>query len=149
MSSHIFKWFILLLAIAGKFLQANAQTLSVNKPEQDCYGAIRICQTSYSNTNSYTGSGAVPNEINPAYSCLSTGEKNDVWFTFTTHSAGFISFTITPFNIHDDYDWAVFNITNSSCSNIFSDSTLEVSCNYDANVGCNGVTGANSNFTSC
>lgn len=143
------KWFILLLAMAGKSLHVDAQTVSVNMPEQDCYGAIRICQTSYSNTNSYTGSGSIPNEINPAYSCLSTGEKNDVWYSFTTHSAGFISFTITPFNIHDDYDWAVFNITNSSCSNIFSDSSLEVSCNYDANVGCNGVTGANSNFTSC
>ncbi|HNC34863.1 MAG TPA: hypothetical protein PLZ26_12160, partial [Bacteroidia bacterium] len=47
------------------------------------------------------------------------------------------------------YDWAVFNITQKSCSNIYNDSSMEVSCNYDANIGCNGVTGANGNFGPC
>ncbi len=126
-----------------------AQNNLSGMPEQDCFGAIPICQTTYSTTASYTGSGNIPNEINTAYSCLSSGEKNDVWYLFRTHSAGTISFTITPVNTADDYDWAVFNITQKSCSNIYNDSSMEVSCNYDANIGCNGVTGANGNFGPC
>jgi hypothetical protein len=128
---------------------AYGQVQLSNRPEQDCYGAIPICLTTYSTTTSYVGSGLIPNEINPNYSCLSTGEKNDVWYIFNTHSAGYISFTLTPVNIHDDYDWAVFNITNNSCNNIYSDSTMEISCNYDANIGCNGITGPNGHFSSC
>lgn len=124
-------------------LRLCGQQVLSNQPEQDCFGAIPICYTIYNTTASYSGSGNISNEINPNFSCLSSGEKNDVWYMFRTHSAGYISFTITPVNPHDDYDWAVFNITLSSCANIFSDPTMEVSCNYDANIGCNGVTGAN------
>jgi hypothetical protein len=140
-----------LLHLIGFFwiCSSHAQTNLSGMPEQDCFGAIPICQTTYSTTASYTGSGNIPNEINNAYSCLSSGEKNDVWYLFRTHSAGTISFSITPVNVADDYDWAVFNITQKSCSNIYNDSSMEVSCNYDANIGCNGVTGANGNFGPC
>lgn len=127
----------------------HGQQVLSNQPEQDCFGAIPICNATYSTTASYSGSGQIPNEINNSYSCLSSGEKNDVWYLFRTHSAGYISFTITPVNPQDDYDWAVFNITHSSCSNIYNDPSMEVSCNYDANIGCNGVTGPNGNQGSC
>ncbi len=120
-----------------------------NLPEQDCIHAIPLCQNIYSTTTAYTGTGIIPNEINPLYSCLSTGEKNDVWYIFTVQSSGEINFTITPFSATDDYDWAVFNLSNSNCSAIFLDSSLQVSCNYDANTGCGGATGPNGLMTAC
>ena len=42
---------------------------------QDCLGAVAICQTVFSESNAYSGTGNVPNEINSASSCLGTGEK--------------------------------------------------------------------------
>lgn len=135
---------------AGQSSSKVASSNTFNKitqslPEQDCLGAIPLCQNVYTNVQSYSGSGTNPNEINPATSCLTSGEKNDVWYIFTVQQSGNLSFTITPANSSDDYDWAVFNLTNSSCSNIFSNPSLQVSCNYDANIGCGGATGPNGN----
>ncbi|MBK8415710.1 MAG: hypothetical protein IPL22_15145 [Bacteroidetes bacterium] len=45
---------------------------------QDCLGAMPICLSSYANANLVTGTGNIPNEINPATSCLLTGERNDI-----------------------------------------------------------------------
>lgn len=113
------------------------------QPEQDCIHAIPLCNNSYVQQNSYSGQGAILNEINPLYSCLTSGERNDVWYSFTVKTGGDLNFSITPINPSDDYDWAVFNLTGKSCSNIALDSTMEVSCNFSANTGCGGVTGPN------
>ena len=108
----------------------------------DCIGAISVCQTVYFQPNSYSGQGAPPfhNEINPNNSCLGSGEKNGVWYIFTVSVAGNLGFLITPNNPNDDYDWAVYNLTNANCSDIFNNASLEVSCNYS---GISGPTGAN------
>lgn len=117
----------------------------LSSPEQDCINAIPICINQYTQQNSYSGQGNLPNEINPVLSCLTAGERNDVWYTLKVQSSGNLSFTITPNTPTDDYDWAVFNLTNAACSQIAVDGSLQVSCNFSANVGCNGSTGANGN----
>ncbi len=110
--------------------------------EQDCIGAIPLCLGEYSETNSFVGEGSIVDEINPANSCLGNGERNSVWYTFTVLQSGDLGFTITPNDLSDDYDWAVFNISNASCEDIFSDATLSVSCNYSFDTGVTGPTGA-------
>ncbi len=110
--------------------------------EQDCLGAIPVCQDIYNQQNSYQGEGNYPNEINGANSCLGSGEENDVWYTFTVQTGGLLCFTISPNNGADDYDWAVYDLTNADCQDIYSDPSLEVSCNYDLTPG---PTGANGN----
>lgn len=115
--------------------------------EQDCLGAIPLFHTVYYQDSSYTGSGNFPNEISTAgcpASCLLSGEKNDVWYIFTVQSTGNLCFNIIPNSSSDDYDWAVFNLTNASCTDIFSDSTLMVSCNYSATSGTTGANGLDS-----
>lgn len=114
------------------------------RPEQDCPNAITICQDVYYQLESYVGTGNNPNEINPALSCLDAGEVNNVWYIFTAQNTGTMSFTITPVNPADDYDWAVFNITDVSCYEIFYDPALQVACNFSA---IPGATGANGNTT--
>lgn len=112
---------------------------------QDCLGAIPVCQNVYSEANAYSGTGNVLSEINSANSCLGSGEKNDVWYTFTTQTAGNVCFTIDPNVNSDDYDWGVYNLTSNSCSDIYANSSLEVSCNYSGtsgNTGPNGQTGS-------
>ncbi len=112
-----------------------------NPTNQDCLNAIPICQNIYSTTQSYSGEGTFPNEINSNSSCLGSGELNDVWYTFTVQASGNLNFNITPNNSSDDYDWSVYNLTNNNCSDIFTNPGLEVSCNFSATPGNTGPNG--------
>jgi len=115
--------------------------LPPNQPEQDCPNALPVCQNIFVQPNSYQGEGQNPNEIGGT-SCLGGGEVNDVWYIFTVQSPGNLCFSITPAN-NDDYDWAVYNLTNATCADIATNGALEVSCNFAPNLGCGGVTGPN------
>src|SRR5438045_2231557 len=93
---------------------ANAQPPTV----QDCLGAIPICQYVYTQTNDYHGTGNY-NDI-PWAGCLALGgESNSVWYTFTVQTSGLLRFVLTP-NGAQDYDWAVFNLTNAGCSDLYN-----------------------------
>ena len=108
---------------------------------QDCEGAIAICQNVYSETDAYSGTGNIQDEIDPSTGCLMSGEKNDIWYTFTASSSGNVCFTIQPNNAFDDYDWAVYDITNNPCSDIYSGTAPEVACNYSGSSGDTGPNG--------
>jgi gliding motility-associated-like protein len=137
--------FLFILLISSK---GYAQ-LPPGQPQQDCINAIPICQGVYVEPASYVGNGTSPiqpcnglicNEINTTTSCLLSGEKNAVWYTFTVQGSGLFGFNIIPNILADDYDWAVYNLTNATCSQIFSNPALEVACNYS---GAPGITGCN------
>ncbi len=124
----------------------NAQTPT----DQDCLGAITVCQSVYSQMNSYSGTGNYPNEIPTSGSCpgncLSSGEKNDVWYIFTVNTGGNLGFKITPNNSSDDYDWAVYSLNEYDCEDIYSHTAqMQVSCNYSGNSGVTGATLINGN----
>lgn len=115
--------------------------------DQDCLGAIPVCQDTYVQANSYTGTGNYYPEIPTSGSCpgncLSSGEKNDVWYIFTVQIGGLLAFSITPNNNADDYDWAVYSLNDYKCEDIYTHvSQMQVSCNYS---GTSGVTGPNGN----
>ena len=125
------------------FLQLIALSTFAQVPTiQDCLGAIPVCQQIYIETVSPSGTGNYPNEINGLNSCTD-GEINSVWYVFTANEDGNLGFVITPNNLNDDYDWALFDITNATCEDIFSNSSLQVSCNASGGTGCHGPTGAN------
>jgi hypothetical protein len=134
------KLYILFLLCIPIVVQAQVPT------NQDCMGAIPVCQNVYSQANSYVGEGNYPNEIPTTGgcpgNCLMTGETNDVWYVFTVQQSGNLNFTITPNNTSDDYDWVVYNLTNASCSDIFANAAaLQVSCNFSADSGPTGANG--------
>jgi gliding motility-associated-like protein len=112
-------------------------------PEQNCFSAIPVCQPFYTQNNSYIGSGTVQNEITPALSCLGAGELNAVWYIITVQADGNLQFTITPLNGTDDYDWAVFNLTNAACTDIATVDSLQVSCDFSGSTFPNASTGPN------
>lgn len=132
MKKHLLQIIILLVATSGY-----AQTPTT----QDCLGAIPVCQNIYSESFVPSGSGNFLNEINPANSCTA-GEIYSIWYVFTANSDGNLGFVITPNNLNDDYDWALFDLTNADCSDIFSNPSLTVSCNAAGGANCNGPTGA-------
>ncbi|MCF8230368.1 MAG: gliding motility-associated C-terminal domain-containing protein [Bacteroidales bacterium] len=56
-----------------------------------------------------------------------------------------IGFVITPNNYADDYDWAVYDLTNARCEDIYNQvAQLQVSCNYSGDDGPTGPNGQGS-----
>jgi len=128
--------------------------------EQDCLGARPLCESVSSHPQSYVGTGhyydlfnfnahqgmAVSTHNCP--NCLVTGEKNNVWYTFTAQTSGELAFTITPYNSSDDYDWAVYSLNNGvDCFDLIDwYNHPPVVCNY---CGTSGNTGMGSGSSSC
>ena len=118
---------------------------------QDCLGAIPICTEIYTETTSPSGVGNYPNEIfgtSQGGICCMDNEINSIWYTFTVNQSGNFGFVLTPNDINDDYDWALFNITNGTCADIFNDITMQESCNAAGGGDCDGITGADGSTNS-
>lgn len=111
-------------------------------PAQDCFNATVVCQPLITVNGAIVGSGSVLNEI-PAGTCLGAGELNSAWYKVAVTANGNLNFTILPFDPDDDYDWAVFNITNTSCSEIALNANLQVGCDFSGSVFPTAATGPN------
>ncbi len=117
---------------------------------QDCLGAIPICANIYVENQIPSGIGNY-NDINPDISCLEFGEAGElfseeetgssVWYIFTVNNTGQFGFVISPLTPEDDYDFALFNLTNARCEDIRTDASLLVSCNYSSTAGDTGPNG--------
>jgi len=67
------------------------------------------------------------------------------WYKFTCFTSGTLGFVITPNNLSDDYDWQLFDITNHNPSDVYTDASLFVACDW---TGITGLTGASANGSS-
>ena len=109
--------------------------------QQDCISAIPICQDIHVQDTSYRGVGTL-NEFGVGQICM-VNEQNSVWYKFKTNGSGLFGFRLTPNDLNDDYDWALFNMTGKTCEDLFNDpAALSVSCNAAGGGVCNGITGA-------
>ncbi|MCI4670886.1 MAG: T9SS type A sorting domain-containing protein [Bacteroidia bacterium] len=140
MKNNLFGFLFLSLLCSNLFGQ-------VNRPEQDCVNAIPVCSQIVTVPFSYSGDGLASNEINPSQSCLATGEVNSVWFSVEIQSPGSLEFLLIPNSQFDDYDFALMDLTNASCSDIPTMPGLEVSCNFSINTGITGSTGMNTSLS--
>jgi hypothetical protein len=105
--------------------------MMVTGPEQNCSDAIPVCAQTYTQSTSYTGGGTISEVKN---CCLKSGEKNSVWYVFTTQTAGNFGFTI---NTVKDYDFAIYDITTMGCEGVPT-ATPNV-CNYSSTKGQTGL----------
>ena len=115
---------------------------------QDCYGAIPVCQNTYSQSTSYTGQGNI-NDLSPSnQGCLTTGENNSVWYIVNITTAGSFTFDITPNSATDDYDFALWDLTDKSCDDLMGGQP-PIRCNYAslANSSAGGNTGLSTSST--
>ncbi len=132
------------LAIVGLFFTAmflvtqaiNAQTTS----SSDCEGALPFCDPVNEGLGTVLSVGNVENEVNSSISCVDH-ENFSTWYRFSPTSDGTFNFVLTPNDGQDDYDWALFDMTNSSCDQIPIDGDLLISCNSWGDFGFNGQTG--------
>src|ERR1700741_2664781 len=58
--------------------------IMVTGPQQNCNGAIPVCNSAYTQTSSYTGHGTIQEVSN---TCLGTQETNSVWYVFTVQNS--------------------------------------------------------------
>jgi gliding motility-associated-like protein len=103
-----------------------------NQPEQNCSSAIPVCQQTYTQGLSYSGSGTT-NDLGNNNTCLLTGETNSVWYVFTAQTSGTFTFSIQT---QRDYDFALYNTTNTGCN---LGGVTPLRCNYSADNGATGL----------
>ncbi|WP_118950179.1 gliding motility-associated C-terminal domain-containing protein [Taibaiella helva] len=134
-----------LLLLPGLVSRSVAQLLPPNQPEQDACNALVLCGSSFTSPYSYQGVGAINNL---GTTPCGSGEANSVWLKLTVSTSGTLVFTITPISPQDDYDFAVLNISNTTCSNLSSANVVR--CNFNNNQpgsNVNGVIGLNTTST--
>lgn len=106
--------------------------------QNDCGSAISLCNDFYQETNSSNTIGT------PEYvGGCNASEYASMWYTFTVQQAGNLSFVLNPMDNADDYDWVLFDISNSGCAGIGT-TAIEVSCNAYGDFFSNGPTGISS-----
>ncbi len=76
-------------------------------------------------------------------------DKNPYWYKFTCFAAGTLGFLITPNNLADDYDWQLFDVTGHASADVYTDTSLFVSCNWSGEVGLTGASAAGTSSINC
>lgn len=129
------------ISLSWSIQEAYAQVPTV----QDCLGAIPVCQDTYVQPTVYGGQGNYPNEINAGQTCPKScmdGETNSIWYVISVKTGGMLRFVISPVVPDDDYDWAVYNLNDYECADIYNNAQfMQESCNAAGGPGFHGPTG--------
>lgn len=107
-------------------LSSRAQQYPPNQPEQDPCGALPICGGSFTTPYSYSGIGQYNHMSQGAGGCYD--ESDAVWLKIEVATAGDVMFTINPTIPTNDYDFTVFDMTNTACADL----------SYAQMIRCNG-----------
>lgn len=90
-------------------------------PGQSAHSAIPICATSVFSQN--TAAQACEYRFTYMNTCPATSvykDFNAFWYKFTCSQPGTLGFTIQPNDMTDDYDWAIFDITNHQPDDVYT-----------------------------
>lgn len=85
----------------------------------------------------------------PGCTNAALADLNPYWYKFTCFTSGTLGFTITPVNPSDDYDWQLFDVTNHSPAEVFTNTALFVACNWSGEVGTTGASAAGNSLIVC
>lgn len=77
-------------------------------------------------------------------------DRNPFWYAFTAFRGGPLTFTITPFNAGDDYDWQLYDVTNvSNINDVYSNPSLVVTGNWAGTYGATGASASGVTYIQC
>ncbi len=142
MIKKIIVFVIIALSICSRTIAQTCTTLGQNPST-----AFPVCGTSTfsQKTVPYCGGRFLPG------ACSSDGvaDYNPFWYKFTCFSAGTLGFRITPNDQSDDYDWELFDITNRSPDDIYTDPSLIIACNWSGIPGNTGASSAGMALENC
>lgn len=127
----------------------NISCMSCNpRPQSDCLGAFTICSNaSFNNNSNNIGCSQDLNSSNTG--CLALFERQGTWYVFSPSVAGTLTFTISPSNPLNDYDFAIWGPypTGSHVNNICPISAQPLRCSYSALSGNTGLDNTSVDFT--
>lgn len=105
--------------------------------------AFPVCGTAVFNQSTVPPCGGATITA-PGCTLVSLSDINPYWYKFHCYSSGTLSFTLTPNNLADDYDWQLFDVTNRPVTDVYNGTVCFVSCNWSGEVG---ITGASTTAT--
>jgi gliding motility-associated-like protein len=76
-------------------------------------------------------------------------DTNPFWYSFTCYVGGTLGFVITPYNLGDDYDWQLYDITGHNPDDVYRDSSLIVSGNWSGTYGLTGASSSGVTYIQC
>ena len=138
--------FIFLMLFSFVVINGYAQS-SCTGLGQNSGGALAICSTDtiIQETVPVCGGKAIPG---PCTDGAAT-DINPYWYKFTCFSAGTLSFTISPNNIGDDYNWQLFDATPYNPAAVYTDPSLFVACNWSSQTGNTGASSEGVGLVNC
>lgn len=71
------------------------------------------------------------------------------WYKFTCFKGGTLGFLIQPNSNADDYDWQIFDITGKNPDEVYTNSSLFVSCNWSSNGPQTGANATGTRLNNC
>ncbi|MBL8002957.1 MAG: T9SS type A sorting domain-containing protein [Flavobacteriales bacterium] len=92
---------------AGIVYTATVDCDPAQASDSDCIGGRTICNAQDVN-GSPTNTGLVADLNIQTRGCLSSNERQGMWYNFQIATGGTVAFTIAPDNTGDDYDFAVW-----------------------------------------
>jgi len=111
-----------LIRIQGASGQTGTFQICINNynppvdPKSDCPKSSILCDKSPFVVQNVVGAGSDIGELNDAL-CFSNGapgnfETNSTWYVWTCSKSGTLEFTLTPLNVTDDLDFALYRLPN-------------------------------------
>ncbi len=128
---------ILVLFAAGS---AMAQSTTCTTLGQNPGTAFPVCGTSVFTQSVVPSCGNRP--VANASCSETLTDINPFWYKFTCFQTGTLGLRITPNNLSSDYDWQVFDITGRNVNDVYSVSSIVVSCNWSGEYGVTGASAA-------
>ncbi|MCR9170899.1 MAG: T9SS type A sorting domain-containing protein [bacterium] len=89
-------------------------------------------------TNCTSNPSTNPSSANTG--CLNSGELNSTWFEVNVSVGGTLEFSFGTAGTGNCYDWIMWPLTPTACTDIIGNTHAPVSCNW--NFPCDGFTGA-------
>lgn len=118
-------------------------------PGSDCASASILCDKSAFTLQEVIGNGNDPDEaVNSCLSIVPPSETNSTWFVWTAKTTGTLTFKLTPSNVADDLDFAVYKLPGGidDCSNKVLERCM-ASGDFTYPSPCMGVTGLSETST--
>lgn len=138
------------LIVLNLLLLSIAQAQPCTDAGQTPATAFPVCGTSVFDQ----GTVSLCNNGNlPSVQCQATGvtlaDLNPYWYKFTCFTAGTLGFIITPRTLADDYDWELYDVTNASPADVYTNASLVVASNWSGESGITGASSAGTTLFSC
>lgn len=148
MSKRFFTILLLLFVQYYSFAQNGSGCIALGQLPETALpicGSIGLNQTSVPifSSNSLVVPGCSSSAAND-YS-----DKNPFWYKFTCYASGPLSFTISPNNLGDDYDWQLYDVTGRNVRDVFTDPSLVVTGNWSGSSGPTGASASGVNYIQC